>query len=46
MHGLVATIDWGLIKDRIFGPNQAFAQALIRTVYIAVLAQVLGGGAG
>ena len=42
MHALVAALDWHLLKERIFDPNHAFAQALIRTVLIAVLAQILG----
>ena len=42
MHALVAALDWHLLKERIFDPNHAFAQALIRTVLIAVLAQIFG----
>src|SRR3954468_10294236 len=42
MHALVAAIDWHIIKERIFDPNHAFAQALVRTVLIAVLAQFFG----
>jgi polar amino acid transport system permease protein len=42
MHGLVAAVDWHLVKTRIFDPNHAFAQALFRTVYIAVVSQTLG----
>ena len=42
MHALVAAVDWHLIKTRILDPNHAFGQALIRTVYIAVLAQTFG----
>ena len=42
MHAAVAAVDWHLVKERIFDPNHAFAQALVRTVVIAVVAQVLG----
>ena len=42
MHALVAALDWHLLKERIFDPNHAFGQALIRTVLIAVLAQIFG----
>src|SRR6266496_3616776 len=42
MYAVVAAVDWHLIKDRIFSPDHAFAQALLRTVLIAVLAQVFG----
>jgi polar amino acid transport system permease protein len=42
MHALVAAVDWHLLKDRIFDPDHAFAQALMRTVVIAVLAQFFG----
>src|SRR6185312_8579511 len=43
MHALlVGAVDWHLIKERIFDPNHAFAQALMRTIFIAVVAQVLG----
>jgi polar amino acid transport system permease protein len=42
MHAALAAVDWHLIKERIFDPNHAFAQALLRTVLIAVLAQIFG----
>ena len=42
MHALVAALEWHLIKERIFDPNNAFAQALMRTILIAVLAQFFG----
>jgi polar amino acid transport system permease protein len=35
-------IDWGLLVSRIFNPGEAFWPALVRTVMIAVLAQLLG----
>jgi polar amino acid transport system permease protein len=42
VHTLVAAVDWHLLKQRIFEPNHPFVTALIRTVYIAVVAQILG----
>jgi polar amino acid transport system permease protein len=42
MHTLLAAVDWHLLKQRIFEPNHPFVTALIRTVYIAVVAQILG----
>ena len=41
MH-VLAAVDWDLVWQRIFHPDHAFATALWKTVYIAVLAQVLG----
>ena len=46
MHTLVAAVDWHLLKQRIFEPDHPFVTALIRTVYIAVVAQVLGVALG
>jgi polar amino acid transport system permease protein len=42
MQTALAAVDWHLVKERIFDPNHAFAQALVRTVVIAVVAQFLG----
>ena len=42
VHTLLAAVDWHLLKQRIFEPNHPFVTALIRTVYIAVVAQILG----
>ena len=42
LHAALAAVDWHLVKERIFDPNNAFARALIRTVAIAVVAQILG----
>ena len=39
---LVAAVDWGLIWERIFHPDHVFLLALWRTIYISVLAQLLG----
>ena len=46
VHTLVAALDWHLLKQRIFEPNHPFVTALIRTVYIAVVAQILGVALG
>jgi polar amino acid transport system permease protein len=42
VYALLAAVDWHLLKERIFDPTSAFWQALIRTVYIAVLSQIFG----
>jgi polar amino acid transport system permease protein len=39
---LLAAVDWHVIWQRIFHPDHVFASALWTTVYIAVLAQLLG----
>lgn len=39
-------LDWGMLLSRIFNPGEAFWPALVRTVMIAVLAQLLGIGLG
>ena len=39
---MLAAFEWHILWDRIFHPDHAFALALWRTVYIAVVAQVLG----
>jgi polar amino acid transport system permease protein len=39
---LLAAIDWHILWQRIFHPDHVFVQALWRTIYISVLAQVLG----
>jgi polar amino acid transport system permease protein len=46
VHTVVAVVDWHLLKQRIFEPNHPFFTALIRTVYIAVVAQILGVALG
>jgi len=46
VHTLVAAVDWHLLKQRILEPNHPFVTALIRTVYIAVVAQILGVALG
>jgi polar amino acid transport system permease protein len=42
MHNLVVAIDWHVIWQRIFHPDNVFARALWTTIYISVVAQALG----
>jgi polar amino acid transport system permease protein len=39
---MLATVDWHIVWQQIFHPDHTFARALWTTVYIAVLAQLLG----
>jgi polar amino acid transport system permease protein len=39
---MLATVDWHVIWERIFHPDHVFFRALYTTVYIAVIAQVMG----
>jgi polar amino acid transport system permease protein len=39
---MLAAFDWGTFWDRIFGVDSAFGRALLATIYIAVISQVLG----
>ncbi|MHB8642863.1 MAG: amino acid ABC transporter permease [Gaiellaceae bacterium] len=39
---LVAAIDWHVIWSRIFHPDGTFAHALWATIYISIVAQILG----
>ncbi|HVP75945.1 MAG TPA: amino acid ABC transporter permease [Gaiellaceae bacterium] len=39
---MLAAVDWHVIGQRIFHPDHVFARALYTTVYIAVIAQVMG----
>jgi polar amino acid transport system permease protein len=39
---VLAAIDWHVIWSRIFHPNGPFAHALWATIYISIVAQVLG----
>jgi polar amino acid transport system permease protein len=39
---LLAALDWHILWQRIFHPDHVFALALWRTIYISVLAQLLG----
>jgi polar amino acid transport system permease protein len=43
---VLAAFEWHILWQRIFHPDHAFALALWRTVFIAVLAQVLGVALG
>jgi polar amino acid transport system permease protein len=39
---MLAAVDWHIIWERIFHPDHVFFRALYTTVYIAVIAQVMG----
>jgi polar amino acid transport system permease protein len=39
---MVGAVDWGIIWERLFHPDGVFARALWATIYISVLAQLLG----
>src|SRR5918911_1319076 len=39
---MLAVVDWHILWQRIFHPDHVFVLALWRTIYISVLAQVLG----
>jgi polar amino acid transport system permease protein len=39
---LIAAVDWHILWQRIFHPDHVFVLALWRTIYISVLAQILG----
>jgi polar amino acid transport system permease protein len=39
---MLAAIDWHILWQRIFHPDHVFVLALWRTIYISLLAQVLG----
>ena len=39
---MLAAVDWHVVWQRLFHPDDVFARALWTTVYIAVAAQVLG----
>ncbi len=42
MSAVIAAVDWHVVWVRIGHPNHAFFRALYTTVYMAVIAQVLG----
>jgi polar amino acid transport system permease protein len=46
MEAIVAALDWELLGERIFNGEQVFWEALGTTIYVAVLAQVLGVALG
>jgi polar amino acid transport system permease protein len=39
---IAVQLDWPLLRDRLFSPETAFWSALAATVYIAVIAQLVG----
>src|SRR5919197_1741317 len=39
---MLAAVDWHVVWERLFHPDHIFVRALWTTVYIAVVAQVLG----
>jgi polar amino acid transport system permease protein len=39
---MLAAVDWHIVWERLFHPDGVFARALWTTVYIAVVAQVIG----
>src|SRR6476646_7408883 len=39
---MLASVDWHIIWSRIFHPDHIFLRAMYTTVYIAVIAQVMG----
>ena len=39
---MIAAFDWHILWERIFHVDHAFFQALLATIYIAVIAQILG----
>ena len=43
---MLSAFDWHTFWDRIFGVDGAFFRALFATIYIAVIAQVLGVALG
>jgi polar amino acid transport system permease protein len=43
---VLAAVDWHILWQRIFHPDHVFVLALWRTVYISVLAQILGVALG
>jgi polar amino acid transport system permease protein len=43
---VLAAVDWHILWQRIFHPDHVFLLALWRTIYISVLAQILGVALG
>jgi ABC-type Fe3+ transport system permease subunit len=39
---MLAAVDWHVVWERLFHPDEIFLRALLTTVYIAVAAQILG----
>jgi polar amino acid transport system permease protein len=42
MASVLAAVDWHVVWQRLFHPDSVFARALWTTVYMAVIAQVMG----
>jgi polar amino acid transport system permease protein len=42
MHCLAVVLDWHLVLRRLFHPDSDFARALVATLYISIVSQVLG----
>ncbi len=42
MHHLIVAIEWHVIWQRVFHPHNVFARALWATIYISIVAQMLG----
>jgi polar amino acid transport system permease protein len=39
---MLAAVDWHVVWERLFHPDEIFLRALLTTVYIAIAAQILG----
>jgi polar amino acid transport system permease protein len=39
---MLAAVDWHIVWERLFHPDHVFVRALWTTVYIAVVAQIMG----
>src|SRR5262245_23941594 len=39
---MLAAVDWNVVWDRLFHPDEVFLRALLTTVYIAIASQILG----
>ena len=46
MQSVIAAVDWHIISNRIFHPDSTFVSALWKTVYIAVVSQIIGVALG
>src|SRR2546425_236158 len=42
MSSVLAAFEWHILWQRIFHPDHAFVLALWRTVFVAVVAQIVG----
>jgi len=39
---MLAAVDWNVVWERLFHPDEVFLRALLTTVYIAIASQILG----